>query len=142
MLIQRCQGELISDIKNASDWSYNASGYSSPHILIAGDAGCFINPCFSSGVHLALASGLSALTTICAARKGHCDEATAAKWHSKRVAEGYTRFLLVVLSASKQIREGDEAVLSDFDEDGFDSAFAFFRPNKKPGSDTLPCMLD
>lgn len=35
----------------------------------------------------------------------------------KEVAEGYTRFLLVVLSALKQIRESDETVLSDFDED-------------------------
>lgn len=76
-----------------------------------------------------LSSGLSAATTICAARRGDCDESTAAKWHSNKVAEGYTRFLLVVLSALKQIREADEAVLSDFDEDGFDRAFAFFRPS-------------
>ncbi|KAL8676492.1 MAG: hypothetical protein Q9186_006987 [Xanthomendoza sp. 1 TL-2023] len=121
-------GELVSDIKSASDWSYSAGAYSSPHIRIAGDAGCFIDPFFSSGVHLALSSGLSAATTICAARRGDCDEATAAKWHSTKVGEGYTRFLLVVLSALKQIRHGDDAVLSDFDEDGFDRAFAFFRP--------------
>ncbi|KAI4156991.1 MAG: hypothetical protein L6R39_000854 [Caloplaca ligustica] len=121
-------GELISDIKNASDWSYSASAYASPHIRVAGDAGCFIDPFFSSGVHLALTSGLSAATTICAVRRGDCDEATAAKWHSTKVGEGYTRFLLVVLSAMKQIREADEAVLSDFDEEGFDRAFAFFRP--------------
>lgn len=131
------EGELVSDIKNASDWSYSASAYASPHIRVAGDAGCFIDPFFSSGVHLALTSGLSAATTICAARKGDCDEATAAIWHSRKVAEGYTRFLLVVLSALKQIREGDEAVLSDFDEDGFDRAFAFFRPSKLPATDNL-----
>lgn len=122
-------GELVSDIKSASDWSYSAGGYASPHVRVAGDAGCFIDPFFSSGVHLALTSGLSAAATICAARKGDCDEATAAKWHSNKVAEGYTRFLLVVLSALKQIREADEAVLSDFDEEGFDRAFAFFRPS-------------
>ncbi|CAO1599691.1 hypothetical protein XANCAGTX0491_003407 [Xanthoria calcicola] len=121
-------GELVSDIKNASDWSYSASAYASPHVRVAGDAGCFIDPFFSSGVHLALSSGLSAATTICAARRGDCDESTAARWHSTKVGEGYTRFLLVVLSALKQIREGDEAVLSDFDEEGFDRAFSFFRP--------------
>ncbi|KAL8936875.1 MAG: hypothetical protein Q9216_004700 [Gyalolechia sp. 2 TL-2023] len=120
--------ELVSDIKNASDWSYSASAYAAPHTRVAGDAGCFIDPFFSSGVHLALTSGLAAATTICAVRKGQCDEATAAQWHSRKVAEGYTRFLLVVLSALKQIRQGDEAVLADFDEDGFDRAFAFFRP--------------
>lgn len=122
-------GELVSDIQNASDWSYSASGYASPHVRVAGDAGCFIDPYFSSGVHLALSSGLSAATTICAARRGDCDEATAAQWHSNKVSEGYTRFLLIVLTALKQIRMADEAILSDFDEDGFDRAFAFFRPS-------------
>ncbi len=121
--------ELVSDIKAASDWSYSASSYASPYVRIAGDAGCFIDPFFSSGVHLALSSALSAALTICAAKKGQCDERTAVDWHSKKVSEGYTRFLLVVLSALKQIRQSDEAVLSDWDEDGFDRAFAFFRPS-------------
>ena len=123
------KAELVSDIKAASDWSYSASSYASPYVRIAGDAGCFIDPFFSSGVHLALASGLSAALTICAAKRGDCDERTAVKWHSSKVAEGYTRFLLVVLSALKQIRQHDEPVLSDWDEDGFDRAFAFFRPS-------------
>ncbi|KAI9659491.1 MAG: hypothetical protein M1821_001749 [Bathelium mastoideum] len=120
--------EIVTDIKHASDWSYSASAYSSPYVRVVGDAGCFIDPYFSSGVHLALASGLSAAMTICAVRRGDCDELTAAKWHSTKVAEGYTRFLLVVMSAMKQIRRQDEPVLSDWDEDGFDVAFDAFRP--------------
>lgn len=123
------KGELVTDLKHASDWSYSASEYSSPYVRIAGDAGCFIDPYFSSGVHLAYTGGLSAAMTICAAKKGDCDELTAAKWHSTKVAEGYTRFLLVVMSAMKQIRAGDEPVLSDFDDDGFDVAFDAFRPS-------------
>jgi flavin-dependent dehydrogenase len=121
--------ELISDIKSASDWSYSASSYASPYLRIVGDAGCFIDPYFSSGVHLALSSALSAAVTICAAERGQCTELAAGDWHSKKVKEGYTRFLLVVLSALKQIMERDEPVLSDWDEDGFDRAFAFFRPS-------------
>ncbi len=123
------EAELVSDIKAASDWSYSASTYASPYVRIVGDAGCFIDPFFSSGVHLALASALSAAVTISASRRSDCDEQTAAKWHSNKVAEGYSRFLLVVLSALKQIRQQDEPVLSDWDEDGFDRAFAFFRPS-------------
>ena len=123
------QGELVTEVKQASDWSYSASAYSSPYVRIAGDAGCFIDPYFSSGVHLAYASGLSAAMTICAAMNGDCDELSAAKWHSTKVAEGYTRFLLVVMSAMKQIRGGDEPVLSDWDDDGFDTAFDAFRPS-------------
>ena len=121
--------EIASEIKSASDWSYSASCYAIPHARIVGDAGCFIDPYFSSGVHLALSSALSAAVTIRAAMKGECDEPAAVNWHSRKVSEGYTRFLLVVLSAQKQIRKQDQPVLSDFDEDDFDKAFAFFRPS-------------
>jgi hypothetical protein len=103
-----------------------------------GDAGCFIDPFFSSGLHLAIAAGLSAAMTIQAARRGDCDEATAAKWHSSKVTEGYTRFLLVVMMALKQIRKGTEPVLSDFDQDGFDKAFGFFQPSM---SQTPPQLM-
>ena len=121
--------KMVSDVKQASDFSYSASTYASPYLRIAGDAGCFIDPFFSSGVHLALASGLSAAVTICAAKSGDCNENTAVKWHSNKVADGYTRFLLIVLSVLKQIRDKDEPVLTDFNESGFDRAFAFFRPS-------------
>ncbi|KAF6219189.1 hypothetical protein HO133_005014 [Letharia lupina] len=114
-------------IKAASDWSYSASCYPTPYLRIVGDAGCFIDPCFSSGVHLALSGALSAATTIRAAMRGDCDEETAVKWHSSKVSEGYTRFLLVVLSALKQIRKQDQPILSEWDEDGFETAFAHFR---------------
>jgi flavine halogenase len=134
------QGKLVTEVHHASDWSYSASAYSSPYVRIAGDAGCFIDPYFSSGVHLAFASGLSAAMTICAARNGACDEFTAARWHSLKVAEGYTRFLLVVMSAMKQIRGGDAPVLSDWDDDGFDVAFDAFRPSMTPLSSFLLIM--
>ncbi|CAG8022389.1 unnamed protein product [Penicillium nalgiovense] len=120
--------ELVSDIKSASDWSYSASTYATPYIRIAGDAGCFIDPYFSSGVHLALASGLSAATTICAAKKGQITESAAADWHSNKVGTGYTRFLVVVMSALKQITKPEEPVIGDWDEKSFDRAFSMFKP--------------
>ncbi|KAK3304869.1 uncharacterized protein B0T15DRAFT_399340 [Chaetomium strumarium] len=123
------EAELVSPtIKAASDWSYSASAYAGPNFRLVGDAGCFIDPYFSSGVHLALASGLSAAMTIQASRRGDCSEFDVAKWHSAKVATSYSRFLLVVMTALRQIRKGDEPVLSDFDEDGFDRAFSFFKP--------------
>ena len=120
--------ELASDLKYASDWSYSASTYGSPYLRIVGDAGAFIDPYFSSGVHLALSGALSAAVTISAAIRGDCDEQTAWQWHSNQVAERFTRFLLVVLGATKQIRHKDAPVLNDSDEDGFDRAFSIIRP--------------
>ncbi|KAI6781324.1 Flavine halogenase ascD [Emericellopsis cladophorae] len=121
-------GKFKSNVKTASDYSYSASSYAFPNARIVGDAGCFIDPYFSSGVHLALTSGLAAATTICASIRGQIAESDAAEWHTKKISDAYTRFLLVVLSAYKQIRHQNEPVLSDFDEDNFDRAFSFFRP--------------
>ena len=66
--------ELVSEVRSASDWSYNASSYADANVRIIGDAGCFIDPLFSSGVHLALLGALSAAVTICASTKGQCSE--------------------------------------------------------------------
>jgi len=37
------KGELTTEIKSASDWSYSASSYAAPNVRIVGDAGCFID---------------------------------------------------------------------------------------------------
>ncbi|CAI7598924.1 unnamed protein product [Penicillium pancosmium] len=116
------------DIKSAADWSYNAREYAHPHTRIAGDAGCFIDPLFSSGVHLAMTGGLSAAVSICASIRGNCTEKEAAAWHSAKITEAYTRFLLVVRSAIEQIHGKDKAVLNRLDESNFDEAFDHFRP--------------
>lgn len=124
------KGELISEIKSGSDWSYSASSYALPYARIVGDAGSFIDPFFSSGVHLALNGGLSAAVTIAASIRGDCDEEAAASWHSKRITESYTRFLLVILSATKQIQHQNAPIIHDFDEETFERAFELYLPGK------------
>lgn len=123
--------ELVTDIKSASDWSYTASTYHLPNARICGDAGSFIDPLFSSGVHLAVTGGLSAAATIAASMRGDCDEQKAGSWHSKKTVESYTRFFLAVSSATKQIRQQHEPIIHDMDENGFQRAFDLFRPSKK-----------
>nr|Q0CCX4.2 RecName: Full=Sulochrin halogenase gedL; AltName: Full=Flavin-dependent halogenase gedL; AltName: Full=Geodin synthesis protein L [Aspergillus terreus NIH2624] len=128
--------EIVSDVKMASDWSYSASAYAGPHFRVAGDAGCFIDPYFSSGVHLALVGGLSAATTIQAVRRGETSEFSAAKWHSSKVTEGYTRFLLVVMAVLRQLRKQNAAVITDDKEEGFDTAFGLIQPVIQGQADT------
>ncbi|KAF8999777.1 hypothetical protein BDQ17DRAFT_1391411 [Cyathus striatus] len=119
--------ETTPAIKSASDYSYSATSYSGPNYRIVGDAGAFIDPFFSSGVHLALSGGLSAAATICATIRGDCTSVEASNWHNVRVGTSYTRFLIVVLSAYRQIRAQELPVLADVDEDNFDRAFEHFR---------------
>jgi flavin-dependent dehydrogenase len=120
---------MVSQCKSASDWSYTATAYASPGVRLVGDAASFIDPFFSSGVHIALAGGLSAATTICASIRGHCTEAEAGLWHSAKISETYARFLLVVSMALTQIRAKKEVIILDEDEQTFERAFEHFRPS-------------
>ena len=78
-------------IQQASDYSYSASSYAGDHYRVAGDAGAFIDPFFSSGVHLAFTGGLSAAASIAASIRGDCSEELASAWHTSRVSLSYTR---------------------------------------------------
>ncbi|KAF9476349.1 FAD binding domain-containing protein [Pholiota conissans] len=127
-------------VKSASDFSYSASSYAGNGYRIIGDAGAFIDPFFSSGVHLAMTSALSAAATIIASIRKHCSEKLAAEWHTRRVAISYTRFQVVVLSAYKQIRSQSDDILSDINEDNYDRAFAFLRPSMFCLSQSLPVI--
>ena len=42
------------------DWSYSSERTTGPEFALTGDSACFIDPLFSSGVHLALMSGVMA----------------------------------------------------------------------------------
>lgn len=86
-------GQLDPSIRSASDFSYSASSYGGPGFRLVGDASAFIDPFFSSGIHLAMTSGLSAAVSICAAVRGDCSEVEAAAWHTKRFSLSYTRFV-------------------------------------------------
>ncbi|KAF9049926.1 FAD binding domain-containing protein [Panaeolus papilionaceus] len=124
-----------SSVRSASDFSYSAPSYAGYRYRIIGDAGAFIDPFFSSGVHLAMTSALSSAATVCASIRRHCSEDEAATWHTRRVSTSYTRFQVVVLSAYKQIQSQSDDILSDIDEDNYDRAFAFLRPVIQGASD-------
>ncbi|KAJ7220920.1 putative halogenase, partial [Mycena pura] len=121
-------GKLTSEVKSAGDYSYSAAQYAGPNYRIAGDAGAFIDPFFSSGVHLAFTNALCAASTISASIRGECTEVEAIQYHNEKTGTSYTRFLLVVLGIYRQITAQDAPVLSDVDEDNFDRAFDFLRP--------------
>ncbi|WP_240519514.1 tryptophan 7-halogenase [Amycolatopsis antarctica] len=46
------------------DWSYCNTRFFAPGMVLVGDAACFVDPVFSSGVHLATYSGLLAARSI------------------------------------------------------------------------------
>lgn len=129
--------EMVTDVKSASDYSYTASTYHLRHTRICGDAGAFIDPLFSSGIHLAVTSGLSAALTIMSSLRGEVSEEAAGDWHSKKTVESYTRFFLAVSSAYKQIRSQqqnvyapEQAMVEDLNKEGFQRAFDLLSPGE------------
>ncbi|KAK7458882.1 hypothetical protein VKT23_009892 [Stygiomarasmius scandens] len=122
--------KFSGETKTAGDYSYSSENnqYAGTRYRIAGDAGAFIDPFFSSGVHLAFTGGLSAAATIAASIRGQCTEAEAVAFHNQKVGTSYTRFLVVVWAAYKQMKSQSSPVLADMNEDNFDRAFDFLRP--------------
>ncbi|KAJ6454553.1 putative halogenase [Mycena vitilis] len=135
-------GELVSEIKSAGDYSYSATNYAGPRYRLVGDAAAFIDPFFSSGVHLAFTGALSAASSIAASIKGQCTEEEVIRFHNMKVGTSYTRFLIVVLGIYKQIQAQDSTVLSDVDEDNFDRAFVFLRPIIQGAADADPKLTE
>ncbi|KZW00975.1 putative halogenase [Exidia glandulosa HHB12029] len=130
--------KLASPVKHEGDYSYSAKQYSGSNWRLIGDASAFIDPFFSSGVHLAFTGGLSAACTIAAAIRGGCSKEEASAYHNFKVSTSYTRFLLVVLGIYKHIRAQDSVHLSDVDEDNFDRAFHIIRPVIQGAADADP----
>ena len=59
---RRCCGDArwVSGPSVLRDWSYSSERTTGAGFVMTGDAACFIDPLFSSGVHLALMSGVMA----------------------------------------------------------------------------------
>ncbi|MFD1832750.1 MULTISPECIES: FAD-dependent oxidoreductase [Streptomyces] len=74
------------------DWSYCNTAFWSPGMVLVGDAACFVDPVFSSGVHLATYSGLLAARSLNAVLEGAVDEDSAFREFEKRYRSEYGRF--------------------------------------------------
>jgi halogenation protein CepH len=59
------------------DYSYNNTNYWRPGMVLIGDAACFVDPVFSSGVHLATYSALLAARSINSILSGRLEEEVA-----------------------------------------------------------------
>ncbi len=103
-LIARCptmadrlaHANLVSPIRIIRDYSYTSTRFTGPGFLMAGDAACFIDPVFSTGVHLACLAGFLGARTVGRILSGAAPAAEAlAQYESayRGAFERYLRFL-------------------------------------------------
>lgn len=80
------------------DYSYRQTRFWRPGMVLVGDAACFVDPVFSSGVHLATYSALLAARSINSVLVGQVDETTAFDEFEKRYRREYSVFYEFLMS--------------------------------------------
>ena len=74
------------------DWSYSSSATVGDGWILVGDAACFVDPLFSSGVHLAMMSAVMAAAYIDAVRRDPSIRSPAADVYQELYHREYTHF--------------------------------------------------
>jgi halogenation protein CepH len=101
-LIKKCPmvSEYLADAKRVTegpygeirvrkDYSYSADSYWRPGMVLIGDAACFVDPVFSSGVHLATYSALLAARSINSVLDARMNERAAFEEFESRYRQEY-----------------------------------------------------
>jgi halogenation protein CepH len=89
---ERITEGMYGEIRVRKDWSYSHESYSSPGLMLVGDAACFIDPVFSSGVHLATYSGMLAARSLNTILAGELDEALCLEEFERRYRDEFRLF--------------------------------------------------
>lgn len=118
----------VQPVKIWRDFSYTADAFGGPGYRLVGDAAAFIDPLFSTGVHLAFLGALSAAATVAGQLRGEIDEDVAIDFHDQCIRKAYVRFAVIVSGMYKQIRQQDEVVLYGIGQQDFRHAFGVILP--------------
>ena len=83
---------MVSGPEVTRDWSYRCKSLSGPGYILVGDAGCFIDPLFSSGVHLALTYAALAAAVVVSALEDPTIAAPAGLMYQQMYYREYGHF--------------------------------------------------
>ncbi|MDA2806478.1 FAD-dependent oxidoreductase [Nocardiopsis suaedae] len=113
------------EIRVRKDYSYANSRFWTPGMALIGDAACFIDPVFSTGVHLATYAGLLAARSVNGVLSGDLDEARAFGEFEARYRREYAVFY--------------EFLSAFYDMDQQEDSY-FWQARKVTGSENLTSM--
>ncbi|WP_341720546.1 tryptophan 7-halogenase [Micromonospora sp. FIMYZ51] len=94
-------------IRVRKDYSYHQTTFWRPGLVLVGDAACFVDPVFSSGVHLATYSSLLAARSINSTLAGLVDEKAAMQEFETRYRKEYSVFYEFLVSFYQMHRSED-----------------------------------
>ena len=85
-------------VRVRKDYSYHQTSFWRPGMMLVGDAACFVDPVFSSGVHLATYSSLLAARSINSILAGDVEEKAALQEFETRYRREYSVFYEFLVS--------------------------------------------
>lgn len=94
----RVTGGEYGKLRVRKDYSYHQTAFWRPGMVLVGDAACFVDPVFSSGVHLATYGALLAARSINSAMAGLVEEAAAFREFEARYRREYGVFCEFLVS--------------------------------------------
>ncbi|POM24974.1 putative FAD-dependent oxidoreductase LodB [Actinomadura rubteroloni] len=86
------------EIRVRKDYSYRQTKFWKPGLVLVGDAACFVDPVFSSGVHLATYGALLAARSINSVLAGTVDQEKAFEEFEARYVREYSVFYEFLMS--------------------------------------------
>ncbi len=86
------KARMTTQPRALKDWSYTSSSMAGAGWILVGDAACFVDPLFSSGVHLAMMSGTMAAAYVRAAIEDPSIAKPAAEVYRQLYAKEYSHF--------------------------------------------------
>ena len=85
-------------VRVRKDWSYCNTRFCRPGLILIGDAACFVDPLFSSGIHLSTYSALLAARSINSILEDACGEDTYLNEFEARYRNEYAKFYRFLLT--------------------------------------------
>ncbi|MBX3025145.1 tryptophan 7-halogenase [bacterium] len=82
----------VAPVRVIRDYSYDSRAFHGPGYLLAGDAACFIDPVFSTGVHLASMAGYLAARAVERLLAGNVSPADALADYDRRYRAAFERY--------------------------------------------------
>ncbi|GGK90950.1 NAD(P)/FAD-dependent oxidoreductase [Mangrovihabitans endophyticus] len=122
------RAERIEKVRVWRDYSYFADRYCGPGFRLAGDAAGFIDPLFSTGVHMAFLGALSAAATICSEVNADLPAPVLERFHHRCLSKAYTRLIVTVAGFYRQLRDQRAIVLPGVTSENFQLAFDLIQP--------------
>jgi hypothetical protein len=90
------EGVFQQDVHVEQDFSYVSDSFCGPGHFLLGDAACFLDPMLSTGVHLAMYSGLLAAASVLALEYGDVSEPEAYAFYETMFRNAYVRLFTMV----------------------------------------------